>query len=71
MSDFLCLIMRRRFERYYIDNIKNQIYKWSNKTLVEWIRDPERNKIQLFNILEELCQNIYQIGYNDGFDDAE
>lgn len=63
--------MRRRFERYYEDDIRSKIYKWKNKTIVEWFRDTEKNEDQLFNILEELCKRIYDIGYEDGFDDGE
>lgn len=31
----------------------------------------KKNEDQLFNILEELCKRIYDIGYEDGFDDGE
>ena len=26
--------MKRKFEKYYKNNVKEQIYQWSNKTLV-------------------------------------
>jgi len=69
MSDFLFINMKRKFEKYYKNNVKEQIYHWSNKTLVEWYKCSEKNRNQLFDILEELCRNIYEIGYQDGYDD--
>lgn len=63
--------MKRKFEIYYKKDIVKKIYHWSNKTLIEWIRDTEKNDEQLFDILEELCNEIYHIGYCDGYDDGE